>query len=188
MEIRVNVVLLSVLACMWAGMTAADPVAALDPDAPSTHALAALEDDFAAHPNDLRLARALATSYLDAGRPGLAVAALRTGDPAMLEDPMLAHRLAQAYERSGRVLDALATADLALQRCGRALGSEDASTATPVPRFGCSERTYAALDVHRSALEHMVRWGVAEPVGDVRTATAYRLATRSATMAVASEY
>lgn len=187
MEIRVNAVLLSVLACMWAGLSAADPVAALDPVAPSTRALASLEDDFAAHPNDLRIARTLAASYLDVGRPGLAVAALRAADPSLLEDPMLAHRLAQAYEQSGRVLDALATADLALQRCGRALGSDDASTATPVPRFDCSERTYAALDVHRSALAHMVRWGVAEPVGDARAATAYRLATRSATIAVASQ-
>jgi len=187
MEIRVNVVLLAVLTCAWSALSSADPVAALDPAAPSTRALASLEDDFAAHPADLRLARALADSYLEVGRPGLAVAALRSADPALLEDPMLAHRLAQAYERSGRVLDALATADLALQRCGRALGSDTASTATPVPRFDCSERTYAALDVHHSALSYMVRWGVAEPLGDARAATAYRLATRSATIAVASE-
>lgn len=187
MEIRVNVVLLSVLACVWAGLSAADPVAALDPRAPSTHALAQLEDAFAANSGDLQLARELATSYLDVGRPGLAVAALRSADPALLEDPMLAHRLAQAYERSGRVLDALATADLALQRCGRALGSEDASMATPVPRFDCSERTYAALDVHKAALAHMVRWGVAEPLTDTRTAIAYRLATRSATFAAITE-
>jgi hypothetical protein len=187
MEIRVNVVLISVLACVWAGLSAADPVAALDPAADSTRELATLEDAFAAHPNDLALARQLASSYLDVGRPGLAVAALRSSDPVLLEDPMLAHRLAQAYERSGRVPDALATADLALQRCARALGSDDASTVTPVPRFGCSERTYAALDAHRTALDHMVRWGVAEPATDARTATAYRLATRSATFAAITE-
>ena len=187
MEIRVNVVLLTVLACAWAALSSADPVAALDPEAPSTQALASMEDRFSAHPADLHLARALADAYLEVGRPGLAVAALRAADPALLEDPALAHRLAQAYERSGRVLDALATADLALQRCGRALGSTEASTATPVPRFSCSERTYAALDVHRTALSHMVRWGVADPDGDARTATAYRLATRSATVAAAAE-
>jgi hypothetical protein len=187
MELRINVVLLSLLACAWAGLSVSEPVAALEPGAPETRALASLEDEFAAHPGDLRLARALSAAYLDVGRPGLAVATLRAADPTLLEDPTLAHRLAQAYERSGRVLDALATADLALQRCARALGSDDASHATPVPRFGCSERTYASLDVHRSALGHMVRWGVAEPASDSRTAKAYRLATRSATLAVATE-
>ena len=187
MELRINVVLLSILACAWATLSTSEPAAALDPASPATRALAALEDDFAVHPGDLRLARALSTAYLEVDRPGLAVAALRAADPTLLEDPTLAHRLAQAYERSGRVLDALATADLALQRCARALGAPEASEVTPVPRFGCSERTYASLDVHRSALGHMGRWGVAEPASDARAAVAYRLATRSATLASAAE-
>jgi tetratricopeptide (TPR) repeat protein len=183
MELRVNLVVFAVLAVAWGALTAAKPVAAVVPGTPESAALAALEDRLATDPTDRNTARLLADAYLERGRPGLAVAALRAGDRSLLEDPAIAHRLAQAYERSGRLLDATATADLALARCARALGSSDASPVTPVPRFDCSERTYAALAMHRTALEHLVQWGVADPSRDARTPLAYSLALRSARLA-----
>jgi hypothetical protein len=182
-EMRINVAVLAVLAVAWGTLTAGEPVAAVTPGSAEAAALAALEDRLATHPTDRAAARRLADAYLERGRPGLAVAALRAGDPSLLEDPSVAHRLAQAYEGSGRLLDAAATADLALARCARALGSSDASPVTPVPRFQCSERTYAALAVHRTALDHLLRWGVAEPSRDPRTRLAYSLAMRSARVA-----
>src|SRR5688500_7865552 len=123
MEIRVNLVLMAALGLAWAGLTAADPVAALDPASDETRRLALLEDAFAADRSDPLLARELAEKYLRLDQPGLAIATIRAADPQLLEDPLLSHRLAQAYEKSGRMLDALATADLALARCGRSLGA-----------------------------------------------------------------
>lgn len=181
MEIRVNLVLLAALGLAWAGLTAADPVSALDPASEDTRHLAVLEDAFAADRSDPVLARQLAEHYLEIDRPGLAIAIIRSADPELLEDPLLAHRLAQAYEKSGRMLDALATAELALARCGRSLGS--GGSVTPVPTFECSERHYAILDMHRTALVHLVDWGVAEPDADTRTRVAYDLALRRARVA-----
>ena len=118
-------------------------------------------------------------------QPALAVTALSSADPEVREDPAVLHRLAQAYEETGRMEDALATADLAVARCGRSLGSADSSELTPAPRFGCSERTYAALSMHASALGHLVRMGVSDVQNDPRALTAYALAVRSARVATA---
>jgi len=183
MEWRWNAVFLVSMGAIWAGMTTAKPVSSLDPRGESTRELAALEDAYAHEPTDADLARTLADTYLELGRPGLAIATLRAGDPAILEHPMVAHRLAQAYEASGRVLDAYATADLALARCARALGTKDAPSGTAVPRFGCDARQHAALTMHHQALGHMVEWGVADPVRDDRTEVAYDLAMRRARIA-----
>jgi hypothetical protein len=183
MEIRLNLVLLGVLGLTWLAMTPADPVAALDPDAAETRELALLEDQFAASPNDVLLARHLSSRYLELDRPGLAIAALRSADPTLLEDPTVAHRLAQAYERTGRMLDAVATAELAVARCGRYLGTTDAAPVTPVPEYVCDERDYALLDLHRNALSHMVRWGVSDPGRDPRRNVAYQIAERRVSIA-----
>ena len=185
MEWRCNAVFLVSLGVAWAAMTTAKPVASFDPAAAPTHALAATEDAYALDPGNPVLARELAEVYLELGRPGLAIAALRAGDPGNLEHPMVAHRLAQAYEASGRVLDAYATADLALARCARVLGTKDAPSGTPVPRFGCDARQHMALGTHHQALGHMVQWGVADPVRDDRTEVAYDLALRRARIASA---
>lgn len=183
MEIRLNLVLLGALAIIWATLSATEPAAAIHPDDPTRHDLAELEDRFARDRTDVVAARRLATQYLEIDRPGLAIATLRSASPELLDDPMLAHRLAQAYEMTGRVLDAHATARLALARCARSLGTAGSSSATPLPRYGCSEREYAALDRHLVALDHMVRWGVAEPRGDHRTQLAYDIALRQVRVA-----
>jgi hypothetical protein len=166
-------------------MTTAKPISPLDPARPGTQHLASLEDAYAHDPTNVALARELAETYLDLARPGLAIAALRAGDPTNLEHPALAHRLAQAYEASGRVLDAYATADLALARCARSLGTKDAPSGTPVPRFECDARQHAVLEIHRRALGHMVEWGIADPTRDDRTEVAYDVALRRARIASA---
>ncbi len=183
MEWRWNAVFLVSLGAIWAAMTTAKPVSSLDPADGATRELAELEDAYAHDPSDVVLAKTLAETYLDLGRPGLAIAAIRAGDTSLLEHPMVAHRLAQAYEASGRVLDAYATADLALARCARALGTKDAPSGTPVPRFGCDARQHTALTMHHRALGHMVEWGIADPVRDDRTEVAYDLAMRRARIA-----
>lgn len=185
MELRVNLVLFATLAVAWAAVTAAEPVAALDPAAQDTRDLAHLEDAFALARGDYELVRELSEAYLEHGRPGLAIATLRAAEPRLLEDPLLLHRLAQGYEASGRVDDANATAELALAKCARSLGGNDAPVGTAVPRYGCSARRYAMLSVHRSALARMVQWGIDDPAADPRTQLAYDLATRRVTLASA---
>ena len=178
MEWRLNLAVLVTLSIVWAHLTAAEPVSPLDPADPGTAELARMEDAFARDGGDVVLARRLAETYLELGRPGLAIATLRAGEPGILEHPVVAHRLAQAYEASGRVLDARATAELALMRCARSLGTGDAPSGTPIPRFACDPHQHAVLSMHRDALEHMVEWGVAVPASDARAQPAYDLAMR----------
>ena len=180
---RCNLAFLGILALMWAGTTTAKPLSGLAPRSERAQGLADLEDAVAHHPSDVDLARALVQEYLDMGRPGLAIAALRATDAELIEHPAIAHRLAQAYEASGRVLDAYATAELALARCARSRGTADAPSGTPVPRFRCAAQEYVVLRIHRQALSHMVEWGVAEPTRDQRTERAYALALRRARIA-----
>jgi len=181
-EIRLNLVLVAVLGIVWFSLVPSHPVSRLDPADARVSALAAVEDGFARDRGNLTLARELADRYLELEEPGLAIATLHAADSTLLEDPSLADKLAQAYEQSGRVADAFATADLALARCARALGAR--STATPPPRFDCSEGTYASLDVHRNALERMARWGVSDPMHDARARVAYELSLRTARVAI----
>ncbi len=184
MELKLNVALLVGLAFVWAHLTASTTVSPLDADDPGTLELQRLEDEFALHRDDPQLGRTLAEAYIDLGRPGLAIAVLRAGDPALIEHPLVAHRLAQAYEASGRLLDALATANLASARCARSLGTVDAPSGTPVPRYTCNAHQHAVLSTHRVALSHMVDWGVTAPGTDPRAQTAYDLAMRRARIAL----
>lgn len=186
METKLNLVLLAVLGASWGAITLAEPAAALDPAQHATEELAVLEDAYAANRADAELARRLADHYLALSSPQLAVAALSASTPEVREDPAILHRLAQAYEETGRMEDALATADLALARCARALGTSDASEVTPAPAHACSERTYAALEMHVNALAYMSRWGVTDVQNDPRSRTAYALAVRSARILSAS--
>jgi predicted Zn-dependent protease len=173
MEIRLSVVLLVVLLTAGAALSASGPQAVFDPATPQAHALAELEDMASLSRPDLDLTRRLATTYLRLGQPGLAIAAVRAAPSEFARDPLLTHRLSQAYEASGRVDDALSTAQLARARCAAALGTPPS----------CSAATQAALDMHEEALTMLLRWGVQEPRRDTRTALAYRLAQRTARIA-----
>jgi hypothetical protein len=134
--------------------------------------LAELEDAAGQTRNDLALTRRLTSTYLRLGQAGLAIAAVRSAPPELARDPLLTHRLSQAYEASGRVDDALSTAQLAKARCRSSSGTSL-----------CSLSTQAAIDMHEEALTMLVRWGVQEPRRDSRTALAYRLAQRTARIA-----
>lgn len=186
MEIKLNLGILCLLGAAWASLTITQESAALDPGLESTRELTRLEDRWATHRDDAELAQELADAYLRLERPELAVALLMSAEPEVLADPAVAHRLARGYERSGRVDDALSTARLALARCGRSLGVAGSSEATPVPSHGCSERTYAALDVHQAALSRMQAWGVTDPRVDRRAERAYGMAVRAARVVSAS--
>lgn len=186
MEIKINLGILVALALIWGSLTLAEPGAALDQTAETTRSLASLEDRFAHDHSDTALAEDLADAYLELDRPALAVATLTRADADVLADPGVAHRLARAFERTARVDDALSTAEVALARCGRSLGSEDASSVTPIPDRECTERLYAALEMHRDALARMHAWGVTDPTTDPRAARAYGLAVRAARIMSAS--
>ncbi|MBX3275662.1 MAG: hypothetical protein KF729_35710 [Sandaracinaceae bacterium] len=186
LETKVSLVLLGTLGALWAGGTLAEPAAALDPAEVATDELAALEDAFALDRGNGRVARELADRYLELHAPRQAVAVLSNTTSSVREDPAILHRLAMAYEETGRMSDAAATARLARARCARALGTGDASDVTPVPEHPCTERTYASLDVHASALGHMARWGVTDVQRDERARQAYVLAVRSARIVSAS--
>jgi len=180
MEAKLNLGILFTVSSMWATMTWVEPSAALDPTAESTRRLAALEDRFARDRDDVELAEGLAKAYVDLDRADLAVATLSAAPAGVRTDPGVAHLLARAYEQTGRVSDALATAELALARCARAIGTADGSAVTPLPARPCSERTYAALEMHRNALARMQAWGVTDPRTDDRARLAYALAVRTA--------
>ncbi len=114
MEAKLNVGILCALGLAWATLTLAEPSAALDPAAESTRHLASMEDRFARDRDDAALAEALGDAYLAIDRADLAVAALSTAGAEVQGDPAVAHRLARAYEQTGRVADARAAAELAV--------------------------------------------------------------------------
>ena len=185
MEAKLNLGILGALVGCWATLTLAEPTAALDPASAATSRLASLEDRFARDRGNLALGEELADTYLELDRADLAVAVLSTAEPDVLDDPGVAHRLARAYERSGRLEDALGTAEAALRRCARSLGTARAATTTAPPVRSCSERTYASLDLHVAALGRMRAWGVTDPRTDERAQLAYALSVRAARIALA---
>jgi hypothetical protein len=179
MEIRVSLVLLAALVVTGSALSASGPSALVDPISVEAQQLSQLEDAASAARGDLTLTQRLAATYLRLGHPGLAITAVRAAPPEVGRDPVLTHRLAQAYEASGRVEDALGTAELALARCkcvvAQELSCEQAAR--------CSASTIAALEMHQDALTMLLRWGVSDPRHDTRTALAYRLAQRTARIA-----
>ena len=183
MEIRLNLALIAAIGLLWLGLRVHAPQR-VQAAGDMVH-LAELEDAFAKDRAHKQTLISLTSAYLENGFPVLAVMALRKAEPALLEEPAVAHQLARAYEQSGRLLDALATADLALARCSRVIGADFLDTA--VPAFACNERTFAKLDTHKSALERMVRWGIVDPRVDPRAQRAYDLALRRARVAIGGE-
>lgn len=179
LEIRLNLALMALAGLCWLAVSAHSAAPVLP--APEMAELSRLEDAVAHKAGSSELV-ALSEAYLERGFPGLAVATLRAAQPGLLEVPAVAHQLARAYEQSGRLIDALATADLALTRCSRVLGAGFLDTR--VPSYSCSEHTLAKLDMHKGALERMARWGIVDPRRDPRAQRAYDLALRRARIAI----
>ncbi len=185
MEIRLCLALLVLLGGIAWSLAAREPAAALEPGTASTRELCALEDAFARAHDNLGLARRLAAEYLRMDAPALAIGVVRAASPALVVDPILTHRLAQAYEAVGRLDDALATAEVARARCQRALGSPDAlpQADDPLSAHACTPGALVALEQHERALGQMVRWGVSDPTRDPRARLARRLSERRAKIA-----
>jgi hypothetical protein len=178
MEIRLSLGLLALLGVMAFGLTSRAPEAVAASQGEGARELAALEDAFAAAHDDLALARQLSAWYLSLGEPALAIGVVRSVTPDLVTDPILTHRLAQAYEAVGRLDDAVATAAVAHARCLRAVGSSRALAASTPPEFACSPAALVALEQHAEALTLMLRWGVADPRRDPRAHLARRRAER----------
>lgn len=179
MEIRLSLVLLVVLVVTGSALSASGPSALVDPVSLEARQLSQLEDAASAARGDLALTQRLAATYLRLGHPGLAITAVRAAPAEVGRDPVLTHRLAQAYEASGRVEDALGTAELALARC-KCVAARSELCEQP---SRCTASTVAALEMHQDALMMLTRWGVSDPRHDTRTALAYRLAQRTARIA-----
>ncbi len=174
--VLLNAGFLAALLFTWTCMTASAPRTTLPRE--TRGELATLEDALARDPRNVRAADALAGAYIAAGRPGFAVAILRSVDDAHGNTPRLTHRLAEAYERMGRVDDARSMADLALARCEGELGGVGVVAQSPAPGAPpCTESELASYAVHREALVTMTRWGV-DRFDDPRRAVAHRLARR----------
>jgi hypothetical protein len=178
MEIRLSLGLLALLGIMAFGLTVRAPEVVPASRGEAGHELAELEDAFATAHDNLALAQRLSASYLRLGEPALAIGVVRSVSPDLVTDPILTHRLAQAYEAVGRLDDAVATAAVAHARCLRAVGSSDALAASAPPRFSCSPSALVALEQHAQALSYMLRWGVTDPRHDPRRREAFRLAER----------
>ncbi len=184
MEYGVNILVAALLFGTWAALTAVDPVAVSEPKSISSTRLVFLEDALAHDRASLGLAEQLAGAYLEMGMPALAIGVLRDAAIDLSDSPLAVHRLAEAYEATGRMEDALATSERALTRCGRSLGLDPATNVGPRPARGCEMRDYIAFEMHRSALARMVQWGVASS-DDTRVQLAYEMARRRASIALA---
>ncbi|MBK6580484.1 MAG: hypothetical protein IPG17_30865 [Sandaracinaceae bacterium] len=185
MEARCNALIFVGILATLASLQNAEPASDLDQRNPGTATLASLEDAFATDPGNRALARRLAETYLDLERPGLAVAVLRSGDPSIMEDPIIAHRMSQAYEATGRVLDAYATARYAQERCVTTLRNEAEGPLVEGAEPVCSRSQLAVLDVHARVLQTLVAWGVSDPLRDPRTTRAYEAQMRVTSVALA---
>lgn len=187
MEIRLSLALLALLGGIAWSLAATAPRPQLDQDTQAVRGLSALEDAFATAHDNLDVARRLSAEYLRLGQPALAIGVARTASPALIADPLLTHRLAQAYEAVGRLDDALATASVAHARCLRAVGSSAAAFADGAPRFACTPAVLVAVEQHEQALSQMLRWGVTDPRHDPRARLARGLAERRVRIASIGE-
>jgi hypothetical protein len=180
MEIKLSLLMLVVLAGVTLSLMAGTPEALIAPDAAAAAELAQLEDDFAGRPDELSIATRLSGEYLRMGEPALAIGVVHRASPALLADPLLTHRLAQAYEAVGRLDDALVTASVARTRCLRAVGTSSLAPSPTAVSFDCTPAALVAIERHEDALIQMLRWGVSDPRRDGRARLAHRLAARHA--------
>ena len=185
MEIRLSLAVLALFGAIALSLTARPPISELPPDGAYAQELSLLEDQLADDPTDVNAARLLAGAYLRLGRPAFALGVVRAVRPNLVVDPLLTHRLAQAYEALGRLDDAAITASVARARCVRALGqSQTIPFAAPEP-LQCSAAALVALEQHESALLQMIRIGVNDPRTDPRARIAHRTAERMVRIAAA---
>lgn len=183
-EIRVSLAMLALLGAIAHALTASDLRPTLEPGSVPAE-LAALEDRLAGEPGNPEVARRLAAEYLRLDQPALALGVVRAVRPELVADPLLTHRIAQAYEALGRLDDAAITASVAKARCLRVVGSDHAGVTVEPTALRCSPAALLALEQHEHALLQMLRWGVSDPRRDGRAVAAHDLAVRRARIASA---
>ena len=120
-------------------------------------------------------------AYLDGAHPQLAVGTLRSAQPVLLEEPQ-----SRTSWRAPMIRVAAWWTRWRHRPGAGSLRPRAGAGAlhTQLPSYACSERTFAKLDTHKSALERMVRWGIVDPRVDPRAQQAYDMAFRRARIAV----
>ena len=135
-------------------------------------ALAGLEAEVAASPDDDAKLRTLVQSYLDAQAPGMALAVLARTPQAVRERPRVEHLYARVLIEEGQAQNALAVERKVLGTCTMADGI-------------CDAWLLASARRRADILEEMVELGVEDAKADPEaSAVAYLNATREATLAV----
>lgn len=172
MELRLNLLFFGLVVATGATLTASEPYAALDPKAGATRRLSALEDAFAASPDDVPCLLELTAAYLEQRRGELAISAIRSATPEARSAPEVEHRLARAFESLGRFTDARAASERALEACLH-----------PPPPGTCGQHRQIVFEIHHAALTRIVAMGVADPA-DPRIQTAYDLVMRRASVRI----
>jgi hypothetical protein len=133
-------------------------------------ALAALEANAAAHPDDPGPTLALAQAYLDARQPGLAIVLVQSGSAAVRADLRVQHVGARAFLDEGQNDAALAAERSVLAGC-------TAATPAGVPR--CDDVLAASARRRVAILEQMVAYGVSDVQAQPEMSfVAYKSATR----------
>jgi cytochrome c-type biogenesis protein CcmH/NrfG len=170
----VNGLVLAAAGVVWMASGTERERAVLSPvgEATNPSAVAGLEADVAASPDDDAKLRTLAQAYLDAHAPGLALAVMeRAPDDVRVRSKVL-HLYARALLEEGHAQDALAVERTVLRSCTRADGV-------------CDAWLIASARRRADILEELVGLGVedarAEPEA---SAVAYHNATREARLAV----
>ncbi len=141
--------------------------------------ITALENRFSTRRGEPEVAEQLVRAYLELDEPERAIRAMALANANVLEDAHVLYRLSYAYERSGRVEDALLLAATAAQKCENQ-GDVPEPLQDGVRR--CSQRVRMLARVHVSVLARMRLWGITDPRHDARTAHAYSLSMRTATI------
>jgi hypothetical protein len=169
-----NGLVLVAAGALWVASGTERERAVLSPvgQASNPSAMAGLEGEVAASPNDDAKLRALGQAYLDAHAPGLAVAVMERAPDSVRLRSKVQHLYARALIDEGHAQDALAVERSVLRTCTMADGI-------------CDAWLIASARRRADILEELVGLGVedarAEPEA---SAVAYHNATREARLAV----
>jgi hypothetical protein len=176
-----NGMILAAMAAMWmaSGTQREKPVLA-----DASDAVRALESTVARAPADSVELRKLAQAYLDAGAPGLALAAIERAPVSVRVDPRVEHVYARALLEQGRSDDALYAERRVLATCTR-LGGPDGTGAAGSSRGVCDTWLTASATRRAEILQQLVELGIEDAQADPEaSAVAYHNATREARLAI----
>lgn len=132
-----------------------------------TDRVALLEEEAAAHPDDVTALQQLVQAYLDARAPGMALAVVEHAPERVRTEPVVLHLYARALLDEGRTADALKMERHVLARC-------DADH-TPT----CSTWLIASATRRADILEQLVQLGIEDATAHPEASQlAYSNATR----------